>query len=142
MWLRWHINNICEVFSIMQNRETSFEKDPHLRKNDSLVQKSASNSGNKWAEAMKGVPSYSEHMKRVEARNAANQNAFKQASGKTGSTQSQGNAFSRASSPAQNTSRTASNNAARSASNTQPRSTGRTGQMTSAGHGQSASRSK
>ncbi|MBK5897782.1 hypothetical protein [Catonella massiliensis] len=126
----------------MQNRETSFEKDPHLRRNDSLAQKSASNSGNKWAEAMKGVSSYSEHMRQVEARNAANKNAFKQASGKTGSTQSQANAFSRASSPAQNTSRTVSNNAVKSSSNTQYRSTWGTGQTTSAWHGQSASRSK
>lgn len=124
----------------MQNRETSFEKDPHLRRNDSFAQKSAGTSGNKWAEAMKGVPSYSEHMKQVEARNAANQNAFKQASGKIDTKQSQANAFSRASSPAQNTSRTASNNVVKFASNMQSKSTGETGQTTADGHGQSASR--
>lgn len=124
----------------MHNRETSFEKDPHLRRSDSFAQKSGINSGNKWADAMKDVPSYSEHMKQAEAKNTSNQNAFKLASGKSFSTQSQSNAFSKTASSAQNTSRTVSNNAVKSASNTLSMSTVGTGQGASAGHGQSASR--
>lgn len=126
----------------MQNIETGFERDPHLRRNDSLAQKSADSAGNKWEEAMKGVPSYSEHMKQVEARNAGNQNAFSQATSKQTAAPSQNNAISRNVSSGNNTLQGISNNAIKSASNTQARSTGGTGQTVSAGHGQSASRSK
>lgn len=126
----------------MQNRETSFERDPHLRRNDSLAQKSANNSGNKWEEAMKGVPSYSEHMKQVEARNAGNQNAFSQATGKHTAAPSRANAISRNVSTGNNTSQGVSSNAIKSASNVQTRSSGGTGQTASVGHGQTLNRSK
>lgn len=98
--------------------------------------------GNKWAEAMKGVPSYSEHMKQIKARSATNQNAFKQATGTKATISSQSNAFSRTNYPGQNSSRTVSSNAIKSVSNTTTRTSGSTGQSVSTDRGQSASRSK
>lgn len=41
------------------------ERDPYLRRNDGLKNGTNNNSGNDWAVAMKDVPSYSEHMERM-----------------------------------------------------------------------------
>ena len=74
-------------------QKTRFEGGSYLRRNDSLAQKYAISSGNKWKEAMKGVPSYYKHMRKVETRTAGNQNAFNQVSEKHDAAQSQTNAI-------------------------------------------------
>ncbi len=126
----------------MQNRETRFEKDPQLGRNDSLAHKSARSSSNKWTEAMKTVPSYTEHMKQVKSKTVPCHDAFEQATGKSVSRQSPSNAFSRYASPGQNSSRAVSNNAFKSATNFQSRSTEGTEQMITAGHEHSAGKSR
>lgn len=95
----------------MMNQEAGFERDPHLRRNDSLTQKTTSTSGNQWEVAMKGVPSFSEHMKQLEGRNAGNKNAFYQSSKKQTLASTKTNAFTKAVSSGQNSHREASNNA-------------------------------
>lgn len=101
----------------MSNIELSIEKDPHLRKNGSHSQNASSTSNNRWAEAMKDVPSYSEHMKQMKAGSSTSPNAFNQASGQSRSVEQRTNAFSRVSSAKTGVVRSNSNKASAGVNN-------------------------
>ena len=94
----------------MNSRELKFEKDPYLKKSDPS-QRSASNTDNRWTEAMKGVPSYSEHMKQMEAGKSSGTNAFTQAAEKKQYPLNRTNAFSKTNTTKQSRLQTASNKA-------------------------------
>ena len=126
----------------MQNIELGFEKDPQLRRNDSPIRGGVGSPSDKWTEAMKDVPSYSDHMKQVESRKTTSQNAFKQASGKAVSPQTRPNAIFSATYSEKSSSPAASNNVIKSAPLTQAEGVGRTGQTAAAGQGQVSTRSK
>ena len=126
----------------MQNRESSFERDPHLRRNDSLSQNATSNQNNKWTETMKNVPSYSEHMKQIGGGKKTNQNAFNRALGKAALQASKSNSVSRVTSKGNNNSRGVSNNAIRSATKSPSKGLANTGQAFTTNRGQSSSRTK
>ena len=81
----------------MNNIENSIEKDPHLRRNDSLSNDSSDPSRNKWMETMKDAPSFSEHMKQMdEERIKSKQHAFSQTSERKPSSLKQTNGQERA----------------------------------------------
>ena len=126
----------------MQNTRNGYERDPHLRRNDSLAHGSANTPGNRWANAMKDAPSFSEHMKQVRAGKAEDQNVFSRAAGNTLPAQRQENAFTKTTASVRSNAQTVSNNAIRSASNTQRKNAGANGHTAMTSRVLSADRAK
>lgn len=71
------------------------ERDPYLRKNDGLKSSSSSVSDNRWVDAMKNVPSFSEHMAKMNG-NSSTDNAFSKATKASEKPDSNSNAFTKA----------------------------------------------